>query len=340
LSAAYSLNQKLVLLVLKSTTDASLRKRLVQQSEPHLFRVQDILDPSPAESTLMAASRIEILTTLKQESVGTPTSSSDHSSGGGGQLLQQTLAWGGDDTSTLPLDSPAYLDCVEFVGHRPLSYPGQNELLTKLGIKHAGKPTECHILEAQLRSMRGQYYLQSELCDKLIVLYKRNGDRRREARRAIEKGRCVMRFWNRKDREGYVQLEGIVEHYTDMVQEVFKPYSREHLALLEFRAEMATSKQEYARAFDLNEHAFKIARILHGETHRATMRHFFLMSILRPKVLAKTLNETASTVFVSTGGVPYQLPTDYPRLKITHPAVFWVLIPIYTEDQTKLNELI
>ena len=66
-----------------------------------------------------------------------------------------------------------------------------------------------------------------------------------------------------------------------------------------------------------------IARTLYGDADQQAVRAFFRVSVLQSH-----LRETSSV--------------GYPRLKITHPEIFSVLIDVYAEfaDEAKLQELI
>ncbi|TNV74026.1 hypothetical protein FGO68_gene8558 [Halteria grandinella] len=298
-------NQRLVLIMLKATNDASLRKRLVHQSEPMLFKVQEVLDPV---TTPFTDQNIENTSSCEQEESL--------------QTLSQRLP---------PIEiTPTYLDCLDFISYRPYSYPGQQEILTKLAFRHSqNQPLEeARVLETQLKSLRGQFYQQIELCDRLISIYKKYPEHKlSEAKVAMEKGQCILATWDRKEK-----LNGLQE-IVDGYQECFKAYTREQLTVMEFKYHIALSNNDYMQAFEVCELAFKVARILFGEAHHTTMRAYFRLSVLRAKQLQ--LNGA-----IAVQNDQMQLPSDYPRLKITHPAVFRVLIPIYTGDQAKLNELL
>ena len=114
-----------------------------------------------------------------------------------------------------------------------------------------------------------------------------------------------------------------------MTIEHFSQYSREYLTLLDIKYHLAYSKNDLTQCFEVCEQGFKLARILYGEAHHKTMRAYFRMSVVKGKLLSQSIAVSNE-----------QLPMDYPRLKITHPSVFRVLIPIYTGDQAKLNELL
>lgn len=119
-------------------------------------------------------------------------------------------------------------------------------------------------------------------------------------------------------------LKAWLEEHTERVLDVHTPFSQEYIEVLRCRflycwdlalAEPEDEEMHLLEALSAQEQALKIARAIYSDTHHEAILAFFRAQMLRLRIRGQQ--------------PPNSDIANYPRLKITHPDIFRLLIPVY-----------